>query len=205
MRSQNILIKVETPWWQVVRGWTGRASPRLRDPYELSTERGERKSIEGDAVQARGERKREKKENRKPSGMKKNNLENRFGKTWEIFIMHVRKNSCARHGERERRFHAHSSLFQVSSYGDTITRKHLGLALTSPTGKNFPSLSRYSRLTRSNFSVTNLGIHFIAQFPSSCCQSTLYIYIVSPPSRETFERKRGISIEKDPYRAALNT
>lgn len=56
MRSHNILIKVETPWWQVVRGWTGRASPRLRDPYELSTERGERKK----ATQCRqGERERE--------------------------------------------------------------------------------------------------------------------------------------------------
>lgn len=45
------MIKVETLWRQVVRGWTGRASPRLRDPCELSTERGERKSVRGDAIQ----------------------------------------------------------------------------------------------------------------------------------------------------------
>jgi len=66
------LIKVETRWRQVVRGWTGRASPRLRDPYELSTERGERKSVGGNAVQtkrmeanAEGDRERERESNEK--------------------------------------------------------------------------------------------------------------------------------------------
>lgn len=103
MRSQNILIKVETPW-QVVRGWTGRASPRLRDPYELSTERGERKSVGADVMQTeRGNdrdarvRKRERARERKREREKRQ----KTGKRRESAIRGMEKNvirySFARH------------------------------------------------------------------------------------------------------------
>ena len=45
--------------WEVVRGWLGRASPRLHDPHELSTEREARKRIDG-----RNERKRDRERER---------------------------------------------------------------------------------------------------------------------------------------------
>lgn len=47
------MIEIENRW-EVVRGWLGRASPRLHDPHELSTEREARKRIDG-----RSERERE--------------------------------------------------------------------------------------------------------------------------------------------------
>lgn len=40
------MIEIENHW-EVVRGWLGRASPRLHDPHELSTEREARKRIDG--------------------------------------------------------------------------------------------------------------------------------------------------------------
>lgn len=87
-----------------------------------------------------GKRRRETEKRRQ--GMKKNNLGiNRFGKTfWGIFITRrVRRNSCARHGEREQRFRTHSSL-KFPPYG---SRKHLG-----PASANWKKISRRSRDTR---------------------------------------------------------
>ena len=50
---------------EVVRGWSGRASPRLHNPHELSTEREARKRIDGQnerKKQERGERKERERE-----------------------------------------------------------------------------------------------------------------------------------------------
>lgn len=47
--------------WEVVRGWLGRASPRLHDPHELSTEREARKRIDGRSERER-DRERERSE-----------------------------------------------------------------------------------------------------------------------------------------------
>lgn len=44
--------------WEVVRGWSGRASPRLHDPHELSTEREARERIDGRAGARESERER---------------------------------------------------------------------------------------------------------------------------------------------------
>ena len=50
---------------EVVRGWSGRASPRLHDPHELSTEREARKRIDGQNERKRHERGRERERERR--------------------------------------------------------------------------------------------------------------------------------------------
>lgn len=62
------MIEIENRW-EVVRGWLGRASPRLHDPHELSTEREARKRIEGRSERER-ERERSEGQREKERGMK---------------------------------------------------------------------------------------------------------------------------------------
>lgn len=111
----------------------------------------------------------------------------------------ARAEKFMRETRRTRAKTSRAFIFQVS-----ILRGHdRGNAsdLLSPTGKNFSSPSR---LTRSNFHLTNFKWNtFYCAAPKLLPEH--FIYIVPPLSRETFERKRGISIDEDPNRAALNT